>query len=123
MKEGWPAPLGDTVSELLYRVACSASRLIDVRCICCTEVSPDEAHMLVLISALGHGELLEYRDHLLDWLEPQWANAVYMQTSDVVLAVGELVSMLPRRKWDFDLLRARQPLFDMSGHRERDIRH
>lgn len=107
--------LGDTINTLMHRVATSAYRLIDVRCICSREVSPDEAHMLVLISALGHGELLEYREQLLNWLEPQWANAIFIQTSDAVLAIGEPVSQLPRRSWDFDLLRTRQQLFSKTG--------
>ncbi|MGQ7842840.1 hypothetical protein ACUNV4_00080 [Granulosicoccus sp. 3-233] len=106
--------LGNIVSAIMQRVDTSSHSPLDVRCVCSGEITPDEAHMLTLMSALGHGELPAYRDHLLKWLDPQWANAVFIQTSDAVLAIGELGSMLPRRQWDFEELDTRQQQRDTS---------
>ncbi len=107
--------LGQAMLTILRQTATSAHRQMDIRCICCPELSPDEARILSAMSALLHNRIREYQKHLSDWLPREQAQPAYLLSLSEFLTHKQPHTVLPLRNWDFKLLRARQPLFELGA--------
>jgi hypothetical protein len=74
------ATIGDAFfafDHLLRIVAASARRTIDVRCVGCHAVSPDEAMALAMIEARQHGDAVSTHMYLDDWVPPAAARIAF----------------------------------------------
>lgn len=110
----------DLIHNFLYQTATNAKREFDIRCLCCKEISPDEARLLATLSALHHGRPAEAVEHLNDWLPSNSIQRLLTQAANIRLSLAKLGNVLPLREWDFHELVQRQILFDhqltTNGH-------
>lgn len=106
--------LDTTMHDILHRTAYHSTRQFDVRCLCCEEVSPDEARLLATLAAVGHGLPGESVEHLNHWLPPTSVQGVLAQVSGNRKNLFEHDFSLPLRQWDFAGLVQRQILFDQE---------
>lgn len=106
--------LDTTMHDILHRTAYHATRQFDVRCLCCEEVSPDEARLLATLAAVGHGLPGESVEHLNHWLPPTSVQSVLAKVSGNRKNIFQHDFSLPSRQWDFAGLAQRQILFDQD---------
>ncbi len=113
--------LGELICSLLSRISHSAYRKFDACCICCPEISPDEASVLDGLSAIEFGSHSRYMNSLLQWIPTVWAQAVFNKTIEHAQLLPETGISLPRRDWAFATLVARQPLFRATAQEHRTV--
>lgn len=115
--------LDTTMHDILHRTAYHATRLFDVRCFCCEEVSPDEARLLATLAAFEHGLPGESTELMNHWLPPTSVQGVLAQVSENRNKLSSHDMSLPMRQWDFAELEKRQILFnqDPTGHVEHSV--
>jgi hypothetical protein len=77
----------DAFDYLMRIVACSAKRTIDVRCVQCGEVSPDESLILGLIEAGQHGDAVSAHMYLDEWVPTAAARIAFAPASFVAEAM------------------------------------
>jgi len=112
--------LAEVVCAILDGTARSLRRHFDVRCLCCSEPSPDEARVLAAIAALAGGRLADYGHRLLAWLPAEEADRLMLGTGAASYPLHVSGARLPCRNWNIATLVARQPLFapptGVEGH-------
>lgn len=113
--------LGNLTLKLLNRIGHSAYRKFDARCICCPEISPDEATLLDGLASIESDSHSSYTNCLLRWLPSVWAQAAFTETTYDALQLPKVGIALPQRDWDFRTLTERQPLFSNPGNGHRTV--
>ena len=103
--------LAEVVCAIMDGTARSLRRPFDVRCFCCSELSPDEACVLDAIAALAGGRLADYGHRLLAWLPAEEADRLMLSAGAASYPLHVSGARLPCRQWDIATLVARQPLF------------
>ena len=84
------ARMGDEFApfdHLMRLVAASAKRTIDVRCVGCRLVSPDEAMALAMFEAQQRGEAVSAHMYLDDWVPPAAARIAFHSVGYVAEAM------------------------------------
>lgn len=94
--------------NIMLETGSRAIRPFDARCLCCTEVSPDEARLLASLATLADGDVELSRHHFLKWLPESSVSHLLQAQPEFLSALHQLPEPLPRREWDFDELRMRQ---------------
>lgn len=102
----------EMIHSLLHETAHHATHQFDMRCLCCDEVSPDEARLLAAIAAIQHGHPTEAVNHLEQWFAPASVLRIMSAAPRIRYAMNELRGPLPLRNWDFESLLQRQMLFN-----------
>lgn len=102
----------DPLHNLLLETAYKATRQVDIRCLCCLELSPDEARLLAIISSLQHGQPAAAATHLEQWLIDESIQRVLAHSTQMRHSLKSLNNPLPLRQWDFEGMLQRQRLFE-----------
>lgn len=89
---------------ILHHTAIAAERPVDVRCLPCRLLSPDEARMLHAIACGQRARTAEAYDALTAWLPPTAARLTLEAVAGISRALRRADVELPLRRWDFGLL-------------------
>ena len=98
--------------NLLLETAYKATRQVDIRCLCCLELSPDEARILATLSYLQHGRPAAAVTHLEQWFADVSIQRVLTYSAQMRHSLKSLDNPLPLRQWDFEGMLQRQVLFE-----------
>ena len=80
----------------------SATRPIDVRCLKCPGLSPDEARLLHAIASLQRDDRAAASAELSSWLPPQVLRLTLFAVQGLATTLTRAHSPLPLRDWRFD---------------------
>ncbi|MFT6876712.1 MAG: hypothetical protein ACJAZF_002835 [Granulosicoccus sp.] len=106
------ADFADPLHNLLLETAYKATRQVDIRCLCCLELSPDEARILATLSSLQHGRPAAAVTHLEQWFADVSIQRVLTYSAQMRHSLKSLDNPLPLRQWDFEGMLQRQVLFE-----------
>lgn len=89
---------------------------IDIRCLCSSDISVDEARILASIAAFSTGDNDEISIQLGSWLPSGSVERLRARTVEFQTIVNQLGAPVPRRDWDFNELADRADLYTECTH-------
>ncbi|MFK7858844.1 MAG: hypothetical protein AB8B64_08490 [Granulosicoccus sp.] len=89
---------------------------IDVRCLCCSDISADEAKLLAAIAAFSTGDSAEITRQLGSWLPSGSVKRLRARTQEFQNIVQHMGVSIPLRDWDFSELDDRAHLYRECSH-------
>ncbi len=96
------ADAAPALAGLLRLTSATAMRQVDVRCVGCPHLSPDEARVLMAVAGLQRRELEPAFEALSAWLPPRAITIGLDMARDIALALDRAGQALPMRRWDFE---------------------
>jgi len=90
---------GEGLSDLLYTTAAAATRPVDVRCVRCSMLSPDEMRLLAAVERMQSGRPYFAHRHLGDWLAGAARRAAVAAAARLAHACAAAGLTLPARDW------------------------
>ena len=121
----WGVPnAGYSLDAVLNVTVIATIRRVDVRCVKCPGLSPDEARLLDAVAALQHGVADGSQIAVAGWL-PQAALRIALESlRGLAFYLLQAQLLLPPRVWDFIALERRQaPAADPDPDRQRPVLH
>jgi len=97
-----------SLDALMQVIRQATTRIIDVRCVNCPHLSPDEARLLQAFAALQQREPTTAWMALGSWLPPQTASFALGPADGLARLFAAAGWVLPQRAWDLDTLQHEQ---------------
>lgn len=91
-------------------------KALDVRCLCCTDISADEARLVASMAAFSTGDSTEVSLYLKDWLPFGSVNRLQARMAEFQSIVQHLGTAIPLRDWDIDKLEKQRESYRGCEH-------
>lgn len=95
---------GLSLHAILRNTTLTATRPVDVRCLRCPGLSPDEARLLASVAHLQYDSTEAAKAALGDWLPPSALRMTLDAARGLATALAMTCDALPLRAWDFAAL-------------------
>lgn len=99
-------------------------KALDVRCLCCSELSADEARLLASMAAFSTGDSMEISLYLKDWLPVASINRLQARMTEFQSVAQHLGTAIVLRDWDIDKLEQQRESYVGCEHsKEPSVSH
>lgn len=89
---------------------------LNIRCLCCSTLSSDEARLLTAFAVISTGNIHEIRTQLSSWLPIESVKRLQHRAPEAKTTLQQLGSSLLQRNWDFPELDAQTSLIGDCQH-------
>lgn len=89
---------------------------LNIRCLCSSKLSTDEARLLAAFAVTATGNMHEIRIQLSSWLPSESVKRLQYHTSEAQTTLHQLGSSLPLRDWNFQQLESQTSLGNECQH-------